>query len=35
MLDWQFAFAELLFEIISQRYERNSTMMTSNLPFEE
>ena len=27
--------AELLFEIISQRYERASTLITSNLPFEE
>lgn len=27
--------AELLFELISQRYERSSTMITSNLPFEE
>ena len=27
--------AELLFEIISQRYERGSIMITSNLPFEE
>ena len=27
--------AELLFEIISQRYERASTLVTSNLPFEE
>src|SRR5690554_3624676 len=24
-----------LFELISQRYERGSTMITSNLPFEE
>jgi DNA replication protein DnaC len=27
--------AELLFETISQRYERNSTLVTSNLPFDE
>lgn len=27
--------AELLFELISQRYERGSTMITSNLPFDE
>ncbi len=27
--------AELLFEIISQRYERGSIIITSNLPFEE
>lgn len=27
--------AELLFEIISQRYERGSTLVTSNLPFED
>jgi DNA replication protein DnaC len=27
--------AELLFEIFSQRYERASTLVTSNLPFEE
>jgi DNA replication protein DnaC len=27
--------AELLFEIFSQRYERTSTIVTSNLPFEE
>ena len=27
--------AELLFELISQRYERGSTLITSNLPFEE
>ena len=27
--------AELLFEVISQRYERGSTLITSNLPFEE
>ena len=26
---------ELLFELISQRYERGSTLITSNLPFEE
>jgi DNA replication protein DnaC len=27
--------AELLLELISQRYERSSTLITSNLPFEE
>ncbi len=27
--------AELLFEIISQRYERAATLVTSNLPFQE
>ena len=27
--------AELLFEVISQRYERGSTVVTSNLPFED
>jgi DNA replication protein DnaC len=27
--------AELLFEVFSQRYERGSTIVTSNLPFEE
>ena len=27
--------AELLFEVFSQRYERASTIITSNLPFEE
>ena len=27
--------AELLFEVISQRYERGSTIITSNLPFED
>ena len=27
--------AELLFELISQRYERGSTLITSNLPFDE
>jgi len=27
--------AELLFELIPQRYERRSTLITSNLPFEE
>jgi DNA replication protein DnaC len=27
--------AELLFEVFSQRYERSSTIVTSNLPFEE
>ena len=26
---------ELLFELISQRYERGSTLITSNLPFDE
>jgi DNA replication protein DnaC len=26
--------AELLFEMLSQRYERGSTMITSNLPFQ-
>ncbi|MGR8031765.1 ATP-binding protein, partial [Burkholderia pseudomallei] len=26
--------AELLFEVLSQRYERGSTVVTSNLPFE-
>ena len=26
--------AELLFELISQRYERGSTLITSNLPFD-
>ena len=26
---------ELLFEVFSQRYERGSTIVTSNLPFEE
>jgi DNA replication protein DnaC len=26
--------AELLFEVFSQRYERGSTIVTSNLPFE-
>ena len=26
---------ELLFEMLSQRYERGSTMVTSNLPFQE
>lgn len=26
--------AELLFEVFSQRYERSSTIVTSNLPFE-
>jgi DNA replication protein DnaC len=29
------ACAELLFEVFSQRYERGSTIVTSNLPFEE
>jgi len=27
--------AELLFELISQRYERGSIIITSNLPFDE
>ena len=27
--------AELLFEVVSQRYERGSTIITSNLPFED
>ena len=27
--------AELLFEVFSQRYERSSTLVTSNLPFDE
>jgi DNA replication protein DnaC len=27
--------AELLFELISQRYERGTTIITSNLPFDE
>jgi DNA replication protein DnaC len=27
--------AELLFEIFSRRHERGSTVVTSNLPFEE
>jgi DNA replication protein DnaC len=27
--------AEMLFEVFSQRYERNSTLVTSNLPFAE
>jgi DNA replication protein DnaC len=27
--------AELLFEVFSQRYERSSTIVTSNLPFDE
>ncbi len=26
---------ELLFELIPQRYDRGSTLITSNLPFEE
>lgn len=26
---------ELLFELISQRYERASTLVTNNLPFQE
>jgi DNA replication protein DnaC len=27
--------SELLFEVFSQRYERGSTLITSNLPFDE
>ena len=27
--------AELLFEVFSQRYEQGSTLVTSNLPFDE
>ena len=27
--------AELLFEVFNQRYERGSTMVTTNLPFDE
>ena len=27
--------AELLFEVFSQRYEQGSTLVTSNLPFNE
>ncbi len=27
--------SELLFEVLSQRYERGSTLLTSNLPFDE
>ena len=27
--------AELVFELISQRYERGATLITSNLPFDE
>ena len=27
--------AELLFEVFSQRYERGSTLVTFNLPFDE
>jgi len=27
--------AELLFELISQRYERSATIITSNLPFNK
>ena len=27
--------AELLFELISQRYERGASLITSNLPFDE
>ena len=27
--------AELLFEVFSQRYARGSTLVTSNLPFDE
>jgi DNA replication protein DnaC len=29
------ALSELLFEIFSQRYERGSIIVTSNLPFDE
>ncbi|EJU11066.1 IS21 family transposase, partial [Sphingomonas sp. LH128] len=25
----------MLFEVLSQRYERGSTLITSNLPFDE
>ena len=32
---WSKTGAELLFEVFSQRYERTSTMVTSNLPFSE
>ena len=32
---WKKKYAELLFEMLSQRYERGSTMVTSNLPFQE
>jgi len=34
-LQRQLAGAELLFEVFSQRYERGSTIVTSNLPFDE
>ena len=27
--------SELLFEVVSQRYERGATLVTSNLPFDE
>jgi DNA replication protein DnaC len=27
--------SDLLFEVFSQRYERGSTLVTSNLPFDE
>ena len=27
--------SELLFEVFSQRYERDATLVTSNLPFDE
>ena len=27
--------AELLFELVSQRYERAAVLLTSNLPFDE
>jgi len=27
--------AKLLFELVSQRYERGATLITSNLPFDE
>jgi DNA replication protein DnaC len=27
--------AELLFELVSQRYERGATIITSNLPFDK
>ena len=27
--------AELLFEVVSQRYERGAVIVTSNLPFDE
>ena len=31
----RFQLAELLFEVFSQRYERGSILVTSNLPFDE